>query len=433
MLGAQSGQVPGTRLMPQEPAGRWGATGAGTAQPISPSAQAQYADDIDPSRKRRLAVMWSLISAGIVAVIVVIVLILNSGNGTPTVTQVEVPVIPPGSNVDQARAIIEGRDLGFRDAIDPTPSTLAAGIFTRSDPEAGVLVDPGTEILVYFSAGPKSVGVPDLTNMTLEEAEDELARFDLERGNVESEPTSERIGKDHVTRTVPPTGQAIQAGQSVDIFLSDGTVEVPDLKDKTREEALALISELPIRYQFVDVPTQGVEPGLIVSQDPAAGRVDHNTSVTINIATVFQLPVPNLVGQPLSTALAICGTQLVCVQAEFANSDTVPAGSVISTNPPVGTMVDEGSTVNLTISQGVPTTTVPGNLVGMTQAEAAAALAEAKLTLGTVTSEYNPTIPAGRVISSTPFGNQTVQEGTPVNLVVSLGPEPSPDPEDTGP
>lgn len=64
------------------------------------------------------------------------------------------------------------------------------------------------------------------------------------------------------------------------------------------------------------------------------------------------------------------------------------------------------------------------DVVGMTRAAAETAISGVNLTIGTVTSAYHATIPAGDVISQDPAPGSSVLPGTAVELVVSDGPEP---------
>jgi eukaryotic-like serine/threonine-protein kinase len=66
--------------------------------------------------------------------------------------------------------------------------------------------------------------------------------------------------------------------------------------------------------------------------------------------------------------------------------------------------------------------TVP-DLEGLTQAAASAAITEAKLTVGTVIQQVNNTVARGNVISQDPVNGSLVAEGSPVNLVISSGPQ----------
>jgi VWFA-related protein len=98
-------------------------------------------------------------------------------------------------------------------------------------------------------------------------------------------------------------------------------------------------------------------------------------------------------------------------------STTVPAGSVVSQAPTVGTIVLPGSTVNLVVSSGTPT--VP-NVVGMTQSAAEDLIKNAGVT-PVVTQAYSSSVPAGDVIS-VGAAYELPAGGAAVDLVVSAGP-----------
>jgi len=66
-------------------------------------------------------------------------------------------------------------------------------------------------------------------------------------------------------------------------------------------------------------------------------------------------------------------------------------------------------------TMGVP------NVVGLTQEEATVEIADADLSIGTITPEFSASVEAGRVISQSPGAGKQVEKGTPVDLVVSKG------------
>src|SRR6202790_2060870 len=66
--------------------------------------------------------------------------------------------------------------------------------------------------------------------------------------------------------------------------------------------------------------------------------------------------------------------------------------------------------------------TVP-NVEGLTQAAATTAITAAKLTGGTVTRQTSNTVATGKVISQDPASGSSVAQGSPVNLVISSGPQ----------
>jgi len=99
----------------------------------------------------------------------------------------------------------------------------------------------------------------------------------------------------------------------------------------------------------------------VVSQSPAAGKeVDEGSAVDLEVAaapspTATPVAVPDVVGTAQADAesqLTGAGFTVVVSQAE---SDTVPAGSVISQDPQAGVVSTPGSKVNIVVSSGAPT------------------------------------------------------------------------------
>jgi eukaryotic-like serine/threonine-protein kinase len=101
-------------------------------------------------------------------------------------------------------------------------------------------------------------------------------------------------------------------------------------------------------------------------------------------------------------------------------SETVGKGDVIRIAPGAGRRVDVHTTVNLWISTGRPTITVP-TLTDETQDAAIAELQAAGLKLGPVSTDHSQTVPAGVVLSTIPKGGTTAFTGDRVRLVVSDG------------
>ena len=103
-------------------------------------------------------------------------------------------------------------------------------------------------------------------------------------------------------------------------------------------------------------------------------------------------------------------------------SEKVDKGLVVSTDPESGTLAKAGSSVNLLISQGQETATVP-DLSDMTADEARAALKKVGLNAKAGTSEYSDTVKKDKVMSQNPEAGETVNVGETVTYVISLGPE----------
>jgi len=109
--------------------------------------------------------------------------------------------------------------------------------------------------------------------------------------------------------------------------------------------------------------------------------------------------------------------------AERTFSETVPAGSVMETDPEAGSRIVGGSTVEVVVSKGLERYAVP-KLHGRTLEQAEAALTEASLGVGDVAQRWHDTVPEGRVIIASPAAGTEQRRETPVDLFVSRGPEP---------
>jgi beta-lactam-binding protein with PASTA domain len=112
-------------------------------------------------------------------------------------------------------------------------------------------------------------------------------------------------------------------------------------------------------------------------------------------------------------------------------SETVAAGSVISTDPAPGTNILKDGTVVATVSRGPERYEVPV-LRGMSLADAETALEKANLALGEVTERFHESVAEGVVLRSDPRTGKELKRDAAVDLIVSKGPKPIKVPDFTG-
>ncbi|MEE8124376.1 MAG: PASTA domain-containing protein, partial [Nitrospirales bacterium] len=110
-----------------------------------------------------------------------------------------------------------------------------------------------------------------------------------------------------------------------------------------------------------------------------------DTAQTVGVALNLVL-VPDVVGQSQSAAqTTLTNAGFTVGTVTTANSNSVPAGNVISQNPTAGQNVAPGTAVDLVVSDGPAPVSVP-NVVGLAQGAAQTAITNAGLTVGTVTT-----------------------------------------------
>jgi beta-lactam-binding protein with PASTA domain/tRNA A-37 threonylcarbamoyl transferase component Bud32 len=132
--------------------------------------------------------------------------------------------------------------------------------------------------------------------------------------------------------------------------------------------------------------------------------------------------VPNVVGSREDFArrdLTEAGFRVDTVRRVTSNPSEI--GIVIEQTPDADTLLAEGETVTITVGKRPAQVEVP-NVVGMTEQEATAAITDAGLEVGNVSTQPDAA-PAGQVISQSLPADQPVDKGSTIDLVVSLGPE----------
>lgn len=206
------------------------------------------------------------------------------------------------------------------------------------------------------------------------------------------------------------------------VFAPAGCV-VPNIVNMAEAAAIAAVTGagFPAPNKSGQQYSDTVAAGNVISQDQTAGATIDCGTVINYVLSLGPCTVPNVVGQAEATATAnITAAGFTTSKSGDAYSNTVPAGSVISTNPAAG--ATPGCGTNVTYVKSLGPCVVP-NVVNMLPADACTAIVNAGF-VATKTYDWSATVAKGRVISSTPAAGATPGCGTTVNFVVSQGPIP---------
>jgi len=133
---------------------------------------------------------------------------------------------------------------------------------------------------------------------------------------------------------------------------------------------------------------------------------------------------PDLTGETVKSATTIAEDEgLDVAVSEEKYSETVPKGSVITTEPEAGENILDGDTVDLTLSKGKERYKVP-DLSGLAEQRAAKLLADNKLEVGKKHRRYSAKFASGDVVRGGVKAGKKVKPGTEVDLVISKGRRP---------
>ena len=209
---------------------------------------------------------------------------------------------------------------------------------------------------------------------------------------------------------------------------SEGTdqaeqVEMINIVGMDLEEARTKLQELGLFITVGSFQESDQEDGTILEQNEKEGSmVDKGSTITVIVAGTDgeMVQVPNVVGATESDAVASIEAKGLLVTREFATSDEVEAGRVISQDPAEGE-VEVGSHVTIVISEGRGKAMVPGGLVGKDIEEVRATLEGLGFVVNVIetTSDSYPT--AGTVTKVAGAGTQK-EIGSTIDVTVSTGP-----------
>ncbi len=211
-------------------------------------------------------------------------------------------------------------------------------------------------------------------------------------------------------------------------------VQVPDLIGKTEAQARAEIGNAGLAVGDVEFREDAnVRADRVIEQDPNRDQfADPGTEVDIVVSSGKPLvDVPFVVGRPRPAAAAALRDANLQVTMQERESDE-PAGRVLSTDPPGGDKVPEGTLVTVFYSDGPEQ--VPG-VVGLRRPEAEQVIRDAGF-VPDVVEDPNSNQPRGTVIRQSPAGGQDAPQGSTVTIVVSAfeeQPSESPSPTETPP
>jgi len=336
----------------------WETTGVPAAvppgqQPGGPLQEEGPPDDGD-GKKRGL--MWALIAVGVVALAAIITMIMiNRAPDAPE--EVPVPTFSATTTPAQAQEALEAVGLEFLKAIDQE-SQEPKDTFVRSTPESGTPVPVGTEVTVFFSAGPDAVIVPNVAGLSQEQARAEIEAAGLVVATVEPEDNG-TVKKGLVTRTDPAADASAAVGSPVKIFISSGLITIPDLVGKSQADAEKALDDLDLSYAIIEEESQETA-GTVIKQNPTPGPGKQGQKVTLTIAKAAapagpeMTNVPDVVGMTLDEAKEALGGAGLNEKVTEKESATVPKGRVISTNPAKDAVLEVGKTVELVVSTGPP-------------------------------------------------------------------------------
>ena len=219
------------------------------------------------------------------------------------------------------------------------------------------------------------------------------------------------------------------------------TYEIPSLVGKSYEAVLVdpAYSDFQITLGST-VSNDDSKAGEIIRQNPVAGSTvgadGRQISVVVSSGPkeIFMVDLYNMEYREANLAIESLGLRVGT--PTYEHNDVVAYNHVISFTPLKDTVLKPGDKVDMVLSLGPEALKLDmPTLVGLTQEQAESKIIMRHLEIGDISEEYSNSIPKGTVMDQYPEAGTQVSEGIKVNLLISLGPNPStvttpePDPE----
>lgn len=254
-------------------------------------------DDRAPQVQRRPPAMWIWGAAGLVLAVVIGVIIwvlLLPREGQLPSASVVVPDVV-GMQEEEATAELEA--LGLEVSVETSPSDeIEIDEVMSQTPPPDSSIPHGDTVTITVSAGPSSITVPNLNNLTEEQARQALEEAGLTLGSVYSED-SPSVSAGQIIRSEPGGGAAAAPGSAVDISVSTGQVTIPNFIGEDLEDAEEIIGSLGLRVERMPDTSCVAQNGWPVTQQSVRpGKVDQQSTVGLSYCdgSEQQDPVPTI-------------------------------------------------------------------------------------------------------------------------------------------
>jgi serine/threonine protein kinase len=161
---------------------------------------------------------------------------------------------------------------------DESSPTVAEGDIISLTPKAGTKVGKGQEVGVVVSSGKNTATVPSLTNLSEADAKTALTASKLTYGT--STPAhSPSIAAGVVVSSDPASGTAAREGDTVNLVISDGLIDIPSVVGQDIASANTALTALQL--QVTPIQDSTCSGSLVKSQSVTGANQPQHSAVTI--------------------------------------------------------------------------------------------------------------------------------------------------------
>ncbi|MCV7192211.1 Stk1 family PASTA domain-containing Ser/Thr kinase [Mycolicibacterium brumae] len=320
----------------------------GPAAPVGPD-RTDELPRVGARRSSASPVRRWLMAVALLAVLTVITTIAITMFGGKT-RDVQVPDVRGQLSADAVAAL---QNRGFKTRTQQQPDSIVPPDHVIStDPGANTDARAGDEITVNVSTGPEQREMPDVSQLTYEDAVKRLNSAGFSTYKRTESPSTPEL-KNRVVGTLPSAGQSAAITNEITIVIGTGpaTKEVPDLRGQTVDTATQNLTVYGFT-QTTQVPVDSTAPsGQIIGTNPPTGTVvPMDTVIELQVSRGNQFTMPDLVGmfwtdaEPRLRALGWTGQLDKGAEVRDSGQRT---NAVVIQSPAAGAGVNFGASITL--------------------------------------------------------------------------------------
>jgi serine/threonine-protein kinase len=241
-------------------------------------------------RKRRIIAIVSVLAVLLLGGVIAAAILINNEPDPPAApATVAVPTVA-GKDEPTARADIEAAGLEVGTVATEASPTVAEGLVIRSDPAGGAQAEEGDTVNLFLSGGPDTIAVPNVVGLTEDRAVSTLEAQGFT--NVTAVPADSLEDQGTVVGISPGEGDQAAPGTPIRLQVSTGTIELPDVANRTEGEARDALVEAGFSAGQIStgsVERDDVPQGTVVGTEPGAGA---DVAAGEDIVLLVAVPTP---------------------------------------------------------------------------------------------------------------------------------------------
>lgn len=229
---------------------------------------------------------------------------------------------------------------------------------------AGIFVVIGIIAFAIIFYQNKEVKIPDVSDMTVAQAEKALMDSGFEVKTKTKEEFDDKIEEGKVIGTEPQGNRMAKKGTEITLIISKGT-DLITLEDYVGQTATAVQKSLESKGLVVSIETKKVsdmesaKEGIVIEQEPAKGeKLEKGDILTLYIAEIYTV-YPDFTKMTVADAQEFCDQHGINLTLTYEETNSVEEGTIIKQNRTAGVEVFTGANLTLTVAKKPKATPTP--------------------------------------------------------------------------